>query len=142
MKRLNDVLKVAAPLAAMFATMALSTQASAEGQAGATYRVTATVPVACWVRPSGAMLAEEGRGGQVVEACNSPGGFTVSAQYRPLEASESARLVYAGQSFDLGRNGQQLLRRSSIAAIRTVSYRFDQLAVTQPLVLALTIQPI
>lgn len=135
-------IRVLAALAAACVVSLGASAAQASGQEGATYRVTAQVPVACWVRPAGAMLAEEGRTGQVVEACNSPGGFTVHARYRLLGATEKARLKYAGQTFDLAKGGEQLLRRSSIAAIRTVDYRFEELGVSEPLVLALTIQPI
>lgn len=113
-----------------------------EGQAGSTYRLTAQVPVACWVRPSGALLANPGISGSVVEACNSPGGFTVSAQYRSLGQSEKASLRYAGQTIDLSKSGEQVLRRSSIATIRTVDYQFEQVELSEPLVLSLTIQPI
>jgi len=34
------------------------------------------------------------------------------------------------------------LRRSSMATIRTVDYRFDDVQLDEPLILALTIQPI
>ena len=80
--------------------------------------------------------------GSVVEACNSPGGFTVSAQYRPLTITERARIVYGERSLDLSRTGIQELRRSSMATIRSVDYRFDEVALEEPLILALTIQPI
>jgi hypothetical protein len=80
--------------------------------------------------------------GSVVEACNSPGGFTVSAQYRPLAETEKARIVYGDRSLDLTKTGLLELRRSSMATIRTVDYRFDDVQLDEPLILALTIQPI
>jgi len=120
---------------------AVSAQA-ADGQVGGTYRLTATVPVACWVRPTGTVLAVEGMGGGVVEACNSPGGFTVSASYRPLKASENARMTYGDRIIDLARSGEQVLRRSNMATIRSVDYRFDDVQLDEPLILSLTIQPI
>lgn len=110
--------------------------------AGGTYRLRATVPVACWVKPTSPVLAAAGRSGEVVEACNSPGGFTVSAQYRPLSLTEKAVMFYGDRTFDLDKSGMQTLRRSSIATIRSVSYRFDDVELEQPLILALTIQPI
>ena len=110
--------------------------------AGGTYRLRATVPVACWVKPTSPVMAESGRAGEVVEACNSPGGFTVSAQYRPLSATEKATMVYGDRMLDLDKSGGQVLRRSSIATIRSVSYSFSQVELEQPLILALTIQPI
>jgi hypothetical protein len=115
---------------------------AADGQAGGNYRVTARVPVACWVRPTTALLANPGSGGSVVEACNSPGGFTVSAQYRPLLSTERASLRYAGRLIDLAKTGDQVLRRSSMATIRTVDYEFGEVELAEPLVLSLTIQPI
>ena len=96
------------------------------GQAGGTYRLRATVPVACWVRPTSTVLASAGLSGSVVEACNSPGGFTISATYRPLKANESASLNYGGRLINLLPSGEQELRRSNMATIRTVDYRFEQ----------------
>ena len=116
--------------------------AVAEGQADGTYRVRASVPVACWVRPTGTLLAGTGRGGSVVEACNSPGGFTVSASYRPLGLTEKAHMLYGDSKLDLAKSGQQVLRHSNIATIRTVDYRFEEVTLDAPLVLFLTIQPI
>ena len=113
-----------------------------DGQAGGTYRLTARVPVACWVRPTGALLASPGVGGSVMEACNAPGGFTVSATYRSLGDSEKASLRYAGRTIDLSRDGEQVLRRSNMATIRSVDYQFEDVELSAPLVLSLTIQPI
>lgn len=126
-------------------TITMSNPGQAEpgqSQSGATFRVTARVPVACWVRPDRTVLASAGAAGSVVEACNNPGGFTVSANYRPLMATEKARLIYGDRMLDLARTGDQILRRSNLATIRTVDYRFDEVELEQPLVLALTIQPI
>lgn len=116
--------------------------ATGQGQAGATYRVTARVPVACWVRPETAMLAQDGESGTVIEACNNPGGFTVTAAYRPLKTTESARMIYDNQTLDLAKSGMHLLRHSSIATIKRVTYQFQSVELDEPLVLSLTIQPI
>lgn len=124
------------------AVSGLASTASAQSSVGGTYRLHAVVPVACWVRPQGALLAQTGGAGSVVEACNAPGGFTVSASYRPLTSHESARLVYGDNMLNLASGGQQILRRSNMATIRTVAYRFDDVQLDAPLVLALTIQPI
>jgi hypothetical protein len=132
-------LTAAALGAGLFAAAA---PAVAGPSAGGTYRLRATVPVACWVKPTAPVMAETGRSGEVVEACNSPGGFTVSAQYRPLSPSEKATLFYGERTLDLDKSGGQVLRRSSMATIRSVSYRFDEVELEQPLILALTIQPI
>ena len=134
----RSFLAIAAALTALLAPQI----ASAGPTGGHTYRLRATVPVACWVRPTGTVMAENGRMGSVVEACNSPGGFTVSAQYRPLSLTEKAVMFYGDRMFDLDKSGGQILRRSSIATIRSVSYRFDEVELDQPLILALTIQPI
>ncbi len=124
-------------------TMAAAPQIAAAGPtAGHSYKLRATVPVACWVRPDRTVMAETGRMGSVVEACNSPGGFTVSAQYRPLSETEKARIIYGDRSLDLTKTGLLELRRSSMATIRTVDYRFDDVQLDEPLILALTIQPI
>jgi len=131
-------LAIAAGLTALLAPQV----ASAGPTAGQSYRLRATVPVACWVRPTSTILAENGRMGSVVEACNSPGGFTVSAQYRPLTGTEKARIIYGDRSLNLAKSGMLELRRSSMATIRTVDYRFDEVELEQPLILALTIQPI
>ena len=134
----RSFLAIAAGLTALLAPQI----ASAGPTAGYSYRLKATVPVSCWVRPSGTVMAENGRAGSVVEACNSPGGFTVSAQYRPLAASEKAKIIYGDRSLNLAKSGMLELRRSNMATIRTVDYRFDEVELEQPLILALTIQPI
>ena len=131
-------LALAAGLTAVLAPQ----MASAGPTAGHTYRLTATVPVACWVRPTGTVSAETGRTGSVVEACNSPGGFTVSAQYRPLAETEKAKIFYGDRSLNLVQSGMLELRRSRMATIRSVDYRFDEVSLEQPLILSLTIQPI
>lgn len=113
-----------------------------QSSAGTTFRVTARVPVACWVRPDAAVIAQPGGAGGVVEACNNPGGFTVTANYRPLRTTEKAQMVYDEQSFDLSKSGAQVLRRSSMATIKRVNYRFGAVELDEPLVLSLTIQPI
>jgi len=77
-----------------------------------------------------------------VEACNNPGGFTITAVYRPLRASETARIIYDNSLMDLAKGGSQMLRQSSMAAIKRVNYRFQEVALEEPLVLSLTIQPI
>lgn len=124
-------------------TALLAPQVAAAGPTGGqSYQLRATVPVACWVRPTGTVLAVTGRMGSVVEACNSPGGFTVSAQYRPLSGTEKAKIIYGDRSMSLAKSGLLELRRSNMATIRTVDYRFEEVELEQPLILALTIQPI
>lgn len=116
--------------------------AMAQGRSGGTYNLRATVPVACWVQPASQVIAATDAGGSVIEACNSPGGFTVSAFYRPLALNEKAHMIYDGSRLDLAKSGQQLLRMSSMATIRTIDYRFEEVDLETPLVLSLTIQPI
>ena len=141
-KKISAKRRMFLALAACAAAILAPQVAAAGPTAGHSYRLRATVPVACWVRPAGTVLAETGRTGSVVEACNSPGGFTVSAQYRPLAASEKAKIVYGDRSMNLSKSGMLELRRSNMATIRTVDYRFDEVELEQPLILALTIQPI
>jgi len=81
---IHGVLRALTAAAIGIGPVAAAAPALASATAGGVYRLRATVPVACWVRPSSPLLASSGRSGEVVEACNSPGGFTVSAQYRPL----------------------------------------------------------
>ncbi len=113
-----------------------------QSQAGGTFQVMARVPVACWVRPDSTVIVENGGSGGVLEACNNPGGFTVTANYRPLKATEKAEMVYDERPFDLSKSGAQILRQSSMATIKRVNYRFGAVEVDEPLVLSLTIQPI
>lgn len=125
-------------------TISLTSSPGQPGQssAGNTFRVTARVPVACWVRPDTTLIAQPGGAGGVLEACNNPGGFTVTANYRPLRATEKAQMVYDDRPFDLAKSGAQVLRRSSMATIKRVNYRFGDVELDEPLVLSLTIQPI
>ena len=113
-----------------------------QSQAGNTFQVRAQVPLACWVRSDIAIVAQYGSAGGVLEACNNPGGFTVTARYRPLESSEKAEIFYNDQAFNLDQTGTQVLRRSPIATIKRVNYRFGTVEVENPLVLSLVIQPI
>ncbi|MBD7940232.1 hypothetical protein [Brevundimonas guildfordensis] len=131
-------------LAAAVGLMAVAAPqiATAGPKAGSTYQLRAVVPVACWVRPDTTVVAQTGQSGSVIEACNSPGGFTISAAYRPLKATETARLTYGERSLNLAKAGNMELRRSNMAAIRTIAYRFDEVQLEESLVLALTIQPI
>lgn len=119
-------------------------EAGQAGQSSAsnTFRVRASVPMACWVRPDRNLIAETGLSGEVVEACNNPGGFTVTANYRPLEASEKAEFFYDNQAVVLGSGGMQRLRYSPEATVKRVNYRFGEIAVNSPLTLSLVIQPI
>ncbi|MNU02557.1 hypothetical protein D3C72_2463010 [compost metagenome] len=59
-----------------------------------------------------------------------------------MSATEKVRITYGDHPLELARNGMLELRRSNLATIRTVNYRFDDVELEQPLILALTIQPI
>lgn len=131
-----------ASFAALLGALAVPGMAEAKNTASQTFRINARVPVACWVRPDQTVRAGEGLSGNVVEACNNPGGYTVTAQYRPLMAGESARMIYGDRSLELSPTGGQELRRSNMATIRSVAYRFDSVNVEAPLTLSLTIQPL
>ena len=140
---INSVSKKYALLAlAAAGLMAAPGLALAKDTASQSFRIKARVPVSCWVRPDRNVEVQDGATGSVTEACNNPGGYTVTAQYRPLSTGESARLVYHDRSVELSPSGQQLLRQSNMATIRTISYQFENVNISQPLVLALTIQPI
>ena len=73
------------------AALLASTSAFANQQATGTFQVTATVPMACWVDHSVQADALGNAPGLVTEGCNNASGYMVSAQYRPLAATESAR---------------------------------------------------
>ena len=128
--------------AAVAGSLAFAPAAEAKNTAGNTFRIRASVPVACWVRPDRNVEAAEGFTGSVVEACNSRGGYVVNANYRPLQAGETASMVYGERTFNLSASGGQELRRSNMATIRNVSYRFQNVSVDTPLTLTLTIQPL
>ncbi|GMM92422.1 hypothetical protein [Qipengyuania sp. MTN3-11] len=116
---------------------------ASEARSGAgTFNLRARVPVACWIQPAGEVQAQTDIGGSVIEACNNPGGFIVAAIYRPLVMNEAAQLVYDGTRLNLAPSGNQLLRSSSTATIRTVDYRFEEVRLESPLILSLTIQPV
>ena len=132
----------AALLAATIAAISLPTMAEAKNRAGHSFRITAKVPVSCWVRPDRTVTAAPGATGSVIEACNNPGGYTVTAAYRPLSNGESAQMIYNDRPVTLGAGGHQVLRQSSMATIKTVQYRFENVSIDEPLILNLTIQPI
>lgn len=124
------------------ATMFAATPALANPQTSGTFRISAAVPMACWVDhavQADALGASEGR---VTEGCNSASGYVVSASYRPLDGSERAHLIYGHRSLDLSALGQQEVHRENGPRIQQIAYRFDDVRLNAPLTLSLTIQPI
>lgn len=129
--------------AAALAATLVPAIASATDMGRGTFNLSATVPVACWVqtqRGEGLIDAAQSTG-EVVEACNSTRGYQVSAAYRPLNGGERATLRYADRVIRLPAGGDAMLRRASMAQIRTVSYAFEDVQLQAPLILALSIQP-
>lgn len=124
------------------AALLASTPAVASQQAMGTFEVTATVPMACWVDHSIQADALGHSPGLVTEGCNNASGYMVSAQYRPLTQTESARLVYGNNTVDLSALGGQEVHREYGPRIQQIAYRFDQVTLEAPLTLSLTIQPI
>lgn len=124
------------------AALLASAPAFASQQATGTFQVTATVPMACWVDHSIQADALGNAPGLVTEGCNNASGYMVSAQYRPLAATESARLVYGANMVDLSSLGAQEVHREHGPRIQQIAYRFDQVSLSAPLTLSLTIQPI
>lgn len=124
------------------AVLLASTPALASQQATGTFQITATVPMACWVDHSIQADALGHSTGLVTEGCNNASGYMVSAQYRPLMQSESARLVYGNNMVDLSAIGGQEVHREYGPRIQQIAYRFDQVSLETPLTLSLTIQPI
>ena len=138
-KRKQSVLAGLVTLAALMAAPAV---VQAKDTGSQTFQVRAYVPVSCWVRPDREIVAGEGVRGNVIEACNNPGGYTVTANYRQLSANEQAQMVYNNRPVQLSRKGDQILRRSNVATIKSVNYRFQNVSLEQPLTVFLTIQPI
>lgn len=124
------------------AALLASTPAVASQEAMGTFQVTATVPMACWVDHSIQADALGNSPGLVTEGCNNASGYMVSAQYRPLAQTESARLVYGNNTVNLSALGGQEVHREYGPRIQQIAYRFDQVSLEAPLTLSLTIQPI
>lgn len=124
------------------AVLLASTPAVAGQQATGTFQVTATVPMACWVDHSIQADALGHSPGLVTEGCNNASGYMVSAQYRPLTQTESARLFYGDNMVNLSALGGQEVHREYGPRIQQIAYRFDQVSLDTPLTLSLTIQPI
>lgn len=134
-----------APSALTMSASVTGNSGSATRSAGGTFRLVAHVPVACWIREETGMpvLFHEGAGqGSVVEACNSPYGFQVTADYRPLAPGETAEIVYGDQLLDLPASGRAMLRQSNQPQVRRVEYRIQDANLQEPLVLALSIAPL
>ncbi len=124
------------------AVLLASSPAFARQQASGSFQVTATVPMACWVNHSVHADALGNSPGLVTEGCNSASGYMVSAHYRPLVRSESARLLYGNNTVDLSALGTQEVHREYGPRIQQIAYHFDQVSLETPLTLSLTIQPI
>lgn len=122
-------------------TAAAPNTAHAASSAGS-FRLRATVPLSCWVRSEAPIRAASSAEGVVTEACNNPGGYTVTAHHRPLSGSESGSLMYGSSAIDLEGLPTKIVSRSNRATIRKVNYRFNEVKLETPLVLVLTIQPI
>jgi hypothetical protein len=132
-----------AKLAALLALAAfVPSTLLANPQAGGSHKIRARVPMACWVQIDAAIVAQTGNTGSIVEACNTPSGFTLTASYRPLGPNERAEFTYGNQQFVLSPSGQQVLRSRADATVRTVPYQFGTVQVEGPLVLSIIIQPI
>lgn len=124
------------------AALLASTPAFANQQATGTFQIIANVPMACWVNHSVQADALGTTPGLVTEGCNNASGYMVSAFYRPLAQSETARLIYGDTLVNLSAAGTQEVHREYGPRIQRISYRFDQVALETPLTLSLTIQPI
>ena len=115
--------------------------AQAAGSSTGTFRISATVAPSCSINSGGPVNIVEGESRSVVEACNIAGGFTVSANYRQLENQERVSLWYGPDAFALNASGMHILRQSTMATIRDMVLRFDDVQLNAPVVLTLTIAP-
>jgi hypothetical protein len=110
--------------------------------AEASFVVTLRVRAECFVQTNGAIMVANGgaSSGSVVEACNVPGGYTVTANYRSLANDESAVLEYNGQVIQLPASGQAVLRTSDMATIKSIAYQLTSTHLDSPLAISLSIQ--
>lgn len=125
------------------ALTALAVSASPAAAASASFTVTLRVPAACFVQaPQGLVVSSGGStSGTVVEACNVPGGYTVTASYRPLAADEGATLQYDGAQISLPASGEVVVHVSDVATIKQVAYALQSAHLDAPLAISLNIQP-
>jgi hypothetical protein len=143
MRRKNKTTVLAITAAGVLGVLAAAAPTlSHAAPSSGSFRLRATVPVSCWVRPERPIEAVSLVEGVVTEACNNPGGYTVTAHHRPLSPGESGSLMYGASAIDLGGLSSKIVSRSSRATIRKVNYRFNEVKLEAPLVLVLTIQPI
>lgn len=143
MRQKNMVSVSARTMAGILGALAAVTPyASHASSASGSFRLRATVPLSCWVQSEAPIEAASSAEGVITEACNNPGGYTVTAHHRPLRGGESGSMTYGSSAIDLGGQPSKIVSRSSRATIRKVNYRFNDVKLETPLVLVLTIQPI
>jgi hypothetical protein len=118
-------------------------QPGAAAAATGSFRVTASVPVLCMAHPDSAITLTNGAlsSGKVTEACNKSGGYTVVANYRPLDHDEHATLVYNGVEIKLPASGSVVLHVSRLATIVSVAYSVSDVQVNSPIDLELDARP-
>ncbi|MFV0643089.1 MAG: hypothetical protein ACK5NN_01090 [Sphingomonadaceae bacterium] len=124
--------------ASLIATSAIA----GEGNATGSVRVSANVPMACWVDHSVRADAASGEQGLVREGCNNGAGYIVSAEHRPLDVQEHAKLRYGQTIVDLSKETHQEVNREYGPKIQDVAYSFSEIALASSLTLSLTIQPL
>lgn len=114
---------------------------SGSGTSSGTFRINATVAPSCSINYGSDLQIQQGISRSVVETCNIPGGFIVSANYRQLNQTEHVSLRYGGEVVILSPTGSQTLGYSTRASIRDVSMQFDDVKLDTPVALTLTIAP-
>ena len=121
----------------------LLTLPAVAGAASGGFTVSVRVPVRCVISTPSDVVAVDGQvtQGTVTESCNKAGGYTVVANYRPLDADEDAVLVYGGATITLPHDGQAVIKTSNWADIAAIGYQFQNAHLHQPLALALSINP-
>ena len=126
------------------ALIATPAAAIAQESGSAAFRIKARVAEACAVDTSVAPITDEANGiiGTIAEACNSGDGYTIVANYRDLQASESATLIFEGRTIPLGPLGEATLatRRGPTKRIRTLNVSSS--ALESPLTLSIAIAAI
>jgi hypothetical protein len=122
----------------------LSSAAVPAEAASASFVVSLSVPAACFIQAPGTIAVSDGAtsSGDVTEACNVPGGYTVTASYRSLAADEGAVMLYDGQTISLPSDGQVIVRTSSVATVRQIAYQLTSTHLDSPLAVSLSITPV
>ena len=114
----------------------------AAAQVSGSFRLSAQVPMACWISHDVTAEAASGAEGSVTEGCNSATGYAVFVDHRPLDTAESVRLRYGNRFANLTGSTVQEVNREHGPRVQKVTYGFSDVQLNAPLTLNMIIQPI